>query len=99
MLCDELEDCAVIVQDADHYLAVLPETMPEETLVVMERLRQKASVELGIKIKLGKATLPQDSYTFEGLVDQANREMKTDCEPMPYVVLDQNPAVQPVKEC
>jgi hypothetical protein len=99
ILCRELEDCAIIVKENNHFLAVLPETMPDETLVVMERLRQKASVELGVDIKLGKATLPQDSYTFEGLVDQANREMKTDREPMPYVVLDQHPAAQPVKEC
>jgi hypothetical protein len=99
ILCSELEDCAIIVKENNHFLAVLPETLPEETLVVMERLRHKASVELGVEIKLGMATLPKDSYTFEGLVDKANQEMRTGPEPVPYVVLDQHPAEQPVKEC
>jgi hypothetical protein len=99
ILCSELEDCAIIVKENNHFLAVLPETLPEETLVVMERMRHKASVELGVEIKLGMATLPKDSYTFEGLVDKANQEMRTGPEPVPYVVLDQHPAEQPVKEC
>jgi hypothetical protein len=99
ILCSEMEDCAIIVKENNHFLAVLPETLPEETLVVMERLRRKACDELGVEIKLGKANLPKDGYTFEGLVDQANKEMRTDREPVPYVVLDQHPAEQPVKEC
>lgn len=99
ILCSDLEDCAIIVKENDHFLAVLPETMPEETQVVMERLGHKASVELGVEIKLGVATLPKDSYTFEGLVDKANREMRTGREPVPYVLLDQNPVERPVEEC
>jgi hypothetical protein len=98
ILCSELEDCAIIVKENDHFLAVLPETTPGETQVIMERLRQKASVELGVEIKLGMASLGTDSYTFEGLVDKANREMQNNQEPVPYMLLDQQPAEQPAKE-
>jgi hypothetical protein len=98
LLCSQLEDCAIIVKEDDHFLAVLPETTPEETLVVMQRLHQKAFVELGVEIKIGMASLPHDSYTFEGLVDKANREMQVTSETVPYVLLDQHSAEQPVKE-
>ncbi len=91
MLCDELEDCAVIVQDNHHYLAVLPETLPEELSVVVERLRQKASVEVGVEIKIGVATLPKDGYTFEGLVDKATCEMNNDRNPEACISMEQYP--------
>lgn len=91
MLRDELEDCAVIVQDSDHYLAVLPDTKTDEIPVVVERLRQKACGQVGVELKIGVATLPQDSYTFEGLVERANQEMLQDREPQPCVVMDKFP--------
>ena len=91
MLCDELEDCAVIIQDTDHYLAVLPDTKTAEIPVVVERLRQKACGQVGVELKIGVATLPQDSYTFEGLVERAVREMAKDREPQPCVIMDKIP--------
>ena len=90
MLCDELEDCAVIVQDADHYLAVLPETMPEELAIVVERLRQKACNQVGVEIKIGAASLPHDNITFEGLLERATQEMENDGVPQPCAVMEQS---------
>jgi hypothetical protein len=91
MLCRQLEDCAVIARENDRFLAVLPETMPEEIPVVLERLRHKAYDQFGIVLKIGAATLPDDSYTFEGLVDRATQLMEKDNEPQSFVVLDQYP--------
>ncbi|HSQ17128.1 MAG TPA: hypothetical protein VLM83_05470 [Anaerolineales bacterium] len=91
MLSDELEDCAVIVQDTDHYLAVLPDTKTDEIPVVVERLRQKACGQVGVELKIGVATLPQDSYTFEGLVERAIQEMVRDREPQSCVVMEKFP--------
>lgn len=91
MLCDELEDCAVIVRDTDRFLAVLPETKPEELPFVLERLRRKASAQIGISLKIGAATLPDDSFTFEGLVERATLAMKNDLEPGPFAAKDAQP--------
>ena len=98
MLRDELEDCAIIVQDTDHYLAVLPDTKTDEIPIVVERLRQKACGQVGVELKIGVATLPQDSYTFEGLVERAMREMVKDREPQPCLILDKIPMEQRITE-
>lgn len=89
MLCDQLEDCAIVVKDTDRFLAILPETNPEELPIVLERLRQKAQSQVNIELKIGAATLPNDGYTFEGLLEKATQAMETSQEPIPYVVLDQ----------
>lgn len=98
LLSEQLEDCAVIVQDDDRYLVVLPDILPEEILFVVERLRKKALHEVGLDIKIGVATLPGDGFTFEGLVEKANQKMQCDREPQHTPVIDQHPVEQrPIK--
>jgi hypothetical protein len=90
-LCDELEDCSVIVQNNDHFLVALPETNADEVRFVIERLRQQACDQVGVELKVGAAMLPQDSFTFEGLVDKATREMDADQEIQQYIELEEKP--------
>lgn len=78
ILCERLEDCDTIVQNNGHFLVLLPETTPADLPALIERLRQQASDQLGIAIDIGAASLPQDGFTLEGLVEKATREMKTD---------------------
>jgi hypothetical protein len=89
ILCDELEDCSVIVQSNDHFLVALPETTPEEMPFVVKRLRQQVADQAGVELKIGTATLPQDSYSFEGLVDKATREMEADQETIQFIELEE----------
>ena len=78
ILCEKLEDCDTIVQNNGQFLVLLPETMPGDLPGLIDRLRQQVSDQLGIELNIGAASLPQDSYTLEGLVAKATRGMKTD---------------------
>jgi hypothetical protein len=98
ILCAELEDSAVIVQETDRYLAVLPDTTPDELAVVVKRLRLKASGQVGVEIKVGTAILPNDSYTFEGLVERATQEMENDLEQELDVLKEQYPMERRIAE-
>ena len=81
MLIEQLEDCTIIVQNTDHFLAALPETTPKDLAFVVKRLHQKACEQIGIEIKIGAATLPEDDYTFEGLFERVTRLMVKDADP------------------
>ncbi len=93
-LCNELEDCAVIVQASEHFIVALPETTPEDLPFVIERLRKQAEDQVSIKLKIGTAVLPEDSFTFEGLIDKATREMEGDLETKQFIELDEKPLEQ-----
>jgi len=75
-LCGKLEDCDIVVQSKDHFLVILPETRPEDLPGLIERLRKQVAEEVGVDIKIGTASLPQDSFTFDGLLDKATLEMQ-----------------------
>lgn len=85
VLCKELEDCNVVVQGNDHFLIGLPEVTPEQLPNLMERLRQLVSEQVGVSLRIGTASLPQDGLTFEGLQDKAFKEMESDLERQPSV--------------
>lgn len=77
-LCDKLEDCDIVVQNSDHFLVLLPETRPEDLPRLVERLRQDIAEQVGVELRIGAASLPQDGFTYEGLLKQAIEEMKAD---------------------
>ena len=83
VLCEELEDCNVVVQSNGHFLIGLPEVTPEQLPALLERLRQLVSERVGVSLKIGTASLPQDGLTFEGLQDKAVKDMESDLERQP----------------
>lgn len=83
VLCNELEDCNVVVQGNDHFLIGLPEVTPEQLPSLMERLRQLVSEQVGVSLGIGTASLPQDGLTFDGLQDKAIKDMESDLERRP----------------
>ena len=83
VLCEELEDCNVVVQSNGHFLIGLPEVTPEQLPALMERLRQLVSEQVGVSLKIGTASLPQDGLTFEGLQDKAIKDMASELEQQP----------------
>lgn len=75
-LCEKLEDCDIVVQTNNHFLVVLPETKPDDLPGLIERLRKQVADQVGVELKFGTASLPQDGFTFEGLLEKANLEMQ-----------------------
>lgn len=96
LLCDQLEDCAIIVQNNDRFLIALPETKPEEVPVIIKRLHKQVSENVGVELEIGVATLPKDSLTFEGLIEKATREMRTNLKSSAIVDIDRNPSDNPM---
>jgi GGDEF domain-containing protein len=84
-----LEDCTVIVQTNEHFVVVLPETTQEDLPFVLDRLRKQAADQVGIKLKIGTASLPEDSLTFEGLIEKATMCMHADLEIQQFIELEE----------
>ena len=87
-LCDKLEDCDVVVESNSHFLVALPETTPADLPGLIDRLRQQVSDQVGVELRIGTASLPQDSLTFEGLIDKATKEMQEEKDPQLFVELE-----------
>jgi GGDEF domain-containing protein len=81
-LCDELEDYNVIAQSNDHFLVLLPEVTPEGVGDLACRLRKAVYEQVGITLRLGTASFPKDTVTFESLVERAVEDMEKG-EPVP----------------
>jgi low affinity Fe/Cu permease len=75
-LCDKLEDCDIVVQTNSHFVVVLPETKPEDLPGLIERLQKQITENVGVAIKVGTASLPQDSFTLDGLLEKATLELE-----------------------
>lgn len=88
VLREELEDCSIITQSEDYFLIALPETKPDDTPFIVDRLRKEAAREAGVNIIVGRASLGKDNYTFEGLVDKATSEMKAVRGGLAYLELE-----------
>jgi len=80
-LCDELEDYNIIAQRNNNFLALLPEVTPDKVTELIERLRRAVSEQVGVTLRIGTASFPEDAVTFESLVEKAVGEM--DAEPKP----------------
>jgi GGDEF domain-containing protein len=73
-LCEETE-CSMIALQDDHFLVLLPELTPENYPALAARLRKSILEQVGVTLQIGVASLPEDTLTFEGLVDKAVAQM------------------------
>jgi hypothetical protein len=101
-LCEELQDSSFIAVQDDHFLVLMPEVTPDELPGVTERLRQMVSKRVGVNLRIGAASLPQDAITFESLINQAIRNMNHKPPPWPtdqisQLTFEQRPAHESVR--
>ncbi len=83
-LCDELEEYNIIAQRNDHFLALLPEVVPDKLDDLIEGLCRAVSEQVGVDLQIGTASFPEDAVTFESLVEKAVEKM----DPAYLVVTD-----------
>jgi GGDEF domain-containing protein len=88
-LSEKLEDCDIVVQANNHFLVILPETKPDDLPRLIERLRKQVADQVGVDLKVGTASLPQDGFTFEGLLDKATLEMQESMESKSFIEPEQ----------
>jgi GGDEF domain-containing protein len=85
ILREKLEDCDTVAQTDDHFLVILPETRPEDLPGMIERLQAQITRQIGVEINIGTASMPQDSFTMEGLLEKATLEMQSRSENAFYI--------------
>jgi GGDEF domain-containing protein len=74
-LVEELQDTDVVAQRDDHFITLLPETTRDDVSDIVKRLQSSARQKLGLDLKIGKSTFPDQAVTFERLLEQAEEDM------------------------
>lgn len=88
-LCEQLGDCDIVVESNGHFLVALPETTPTDLPILIDGLRQQVSAQVGVELRIGTASLPQDGLTLEGLIDKSMKEIQVEEESQPFIELEQ----------
>jgi len=71
-----LKETDVVTMRNNHFLVLLPETELNHLPAVIDRLQNTAVEKLGLTLKIGASTFPDDALTFESLVQSAEDRMK-----------------------
>lgn len=74
-LVEELQDTDVITKRNNHFVTLLPETSRDNIVDIVRRLQVDAKEKLGLNLRIGTSTFPDESVTFERLLERAEAEM------------------------
>jgi len=72
---DQLHITDIVSQRGNQFVILLPQTGKEDTSKIAHRLQSNAQDMLGITIKIGAATFPEEALTFEELMESAEQKM------------------------
>jgi GGDEF domain-containing protein len=75
-LCDKLEDYSIVAQTEDRFWILLPETTPDGVSTMAEGLHKTVLERVGVVLRIGTASFPDDALTFDSLMEKAVSEMK-----------------------
>lgn len=76
LLAAETKDCDIITYRDGEFVALLPETQPGQVAELSERLAQAALEKLGIQLKIGASSFPDEEVTFVELLQRAEEAME-----------------------
>ena len=57
---------------------MFPEATPGDIPCLITRLREQVYETVGVDLTIGVASLPEDGYTLEGLMEKATQNMNSD---------------------
>lgn len=77
LLIEELGDSAIVTQRDEHFVTLLPETGREDIVEIVKNLESVAEEKLGLRLKIGVSTFPDEEVTFETLLQRAEIDMMT----------------------
>jgi GGDEF domain-containing protein len=69
-------DLIITQQEQGRFVILCPETDAAGSGVVMDRVREAISNQLGVSVRCGAASFPDEALTFEELVSQAELQMQ-----------------------
>jgi len=75
---------------AERLVIISPETSVHDTTLVLERIQGAVGRELGISIVLSTASFPDQAYSFEGLLEIAEKELNPIhlmADPIPFTTV------------
>jgi predicted signal transduction protein with EAL and GGDEF domain len=74
-LTQALQDTDVITKRNEHFITLLPEAGRENIAEVVRRLQLEAKDKLGLNLRIGSSTFPDEAVTFERMLERAEAEM------------------------
>lgn len=75
LLVAELGDLAIVTKRNNHFVTLLPETDRERLQELTRKLQVAAKEKLGLQLKIGMSTFPDEAVTFESMLENAETEM------------------------
>jgi len=75
LLVAELGDLAIVTKRDDHFVTLLPETDRANVQEIIRQLQLAAKEKLGLHLKIGVSTFPDEAVTFESMLENAEIEM------------------------
>ena len=69
-------DIVVKHEDADKFIIICPETTAENSIMLAQRIKDAIGSSLGVKMRFGVATFPDDALTFEELLRKADAKQQ-----------------------
>ena len=75
LLVAELGDLAIVTKRNNHFVTLLPETDRERLQEITRKLQLAAKEKLGLQLKIGMSTFPDEAVTFESMLENAETEM------------------------
>jgi GGDEF domain-containing protein len=75
-------DLIITQQEQGRFVILCPETNSDGSRVVIDRIREAVSAQLGVSVRCGAASFPDEALTFDELVTQAELRMKPAGKPV-----------------